>query len=161
SRETPGHPPRQPAAAFHPADFGLHRSPRRGLSVKPRPPHRRRKGIKKRYRLGSLDGRKNNDTSAGPGGPAPGHGDDAPDRFMAVIDCRSTVSLWTRRWATLSRCTGISMGRRRRGYSRSRSPMAVTMNHLKLIEKEGLKQTLRTRAGYKYDQADYMIDQAS
>jgi hypothetical protein len=35
------------------------------------------------------------------------------------------------------------------------------MNHLKMIEKEELKQTLRMRPGYKYDQADYLIDQAS
>jgi hypothetical protein len=35
------------------------------------------------------------------------------------------------------------------------------MIHLDLIEKETLKQTLRTRPGYRYDQADYLIDQAS
>ena len=35
------------------------------------------------------------------------------------------------------------------------------MIHLNLIEKEALKQVLRTRPGYKYDQAEYLIDQAS
>jgi hypothetical protein len=35
------------------------------------------------------------------------------------------------------------------------------MNHLEIIDKETLKQTLRARPGYKYDQADYLVDQAS
>ena len=35
------------------------------------------------------------------------------------------------------------------------------MSNLKLIEKDVLKLTLRERPGYKYDQANYLIDQAS
>jgi hypothetical protein len=35
------------------------------------------------------------------------------------------------------------------------------MNHLGIIDKEVLQQALRARPGYKYDQAEYLIDQAS
>jgi hypothetical protein len=35
------------------------------------------------------------------------------------------------------------------------------MNRLELIDKKALKEALRARLGYKYDQTDYLIDQAS
>jgi hypothetical protein len=37
----------------------------------------------------------------------------------------------------------------------------ASMNRLEIIDKEGLKQALRARPGYEYDQAEYLIDQAS